>query len=227
MTAGGISIPVPRFVGGRPPEVVYRGFRLPQHADGLVAGFVWISTLEACRAYEERGRGDADEATLLYHTGTISGDGNSAALKEVARHAGIGISGGFKGRITIANVLARHIVRDALVLCTTERHDFGKLHEFGKHWVQISKPTSFFLHVAVALSKLYRLTGAGFGRVKYESRSSRGSMRLPEPIGFIKPPEEYQHQKEVRMLWDVEIIGALVPREIYCPPVSGLCKRLS
>src|SRR4051812_31281980 len=86
----------------RTPERVYRFFQEEQHADALVDGLVWLSTLEECRRYEDPARGDRDEGTLTYNTGTITADGDDPTLQLVSQRCGIHIGPGCTN-ITISN----------------------------------------------------------------------------------------------------------------------------
>lgn len=54
---------------GRP---LYRYFDTPEHADALTQGYVWISTLQKCRQYENEHQGDRGEGLQYYHSGTVT-----------------------------------------------------------------------------------------------------------------------------------------------------------
>ncbi|MFM5027402.1 hypothetical protein ACEUBM_20605, partial [Aeromonas caviae] len=72
-------------------EPIYRFFPEQWQADALCQGNVWISTLEACRAYEDPLQGDSEEATHTYKSGHIVGSSSDAAFVEMAARSGTGI----------------------------------------------------------------------------------------------------------------------------------------
>ena len=79
---------------------IYRFFKEEWQADELVKGNVWISTIETCREYEDPMQGDPDEATMVYNSGTIAGDGDDPNVQLIARRTGISIGNNCKN-ITI------------------------------------------------------------------------------------------------------------------------------
>src|SRR6476620_9237059 len=87
------------------PDVVYRFFDEPQYAEALVNGYVWLSTLETCRSYEDPARGDRGEGTLAYRSGYIRGDGTDPSVQEVGRRAGIRIDSTSKNIILSDNAM--------------------------------------------------------------------------------------------------------------------------
>ena len=59
------------------PEFVYRFFKELSHAQALLNGQVWLSTLNTCRQYENNAQGDQLEATRVISHGSFQGPFNS------------------------------------------------------------------------------------------------------------------------------------------------------
>lgn len=205
---------------------IYRYLTRAEYADAFTKGSVQLSTLETCRQYEDEQRGDAGEATQEYKSGFVAGDGNDAALQTVSQRAGIGISGDCLD-ITMNNNTRVVKLPDAFVLCTTELFDSAKLsRSFGPYCVEISEPFEFFRLVTLRLNKIHCIQNAHFDRVTYRDRSYVGLEDPPGPLGFVKPPDKYQEQQEVRLFWIVKT-PKIGPFLLECPQVSALCKRIA
>lgn len=218
-----VSILPPSDVG-----CVYRFFNKESEADALAAGNVWISTLQACRRYENAERGDRAEGTTVYATGRIAGDTSDPELALVAKRMGVEIGSNARNVALIDNIVTTH-VDDALVLCTTELFDPSSLSQaFGDHCVRISNPVEFFKIVSLSLRRYVVLRGALMGRVVYGPRHHRGLEPYPPgPLGFVKPPV-YAAQHEVRMLWDVHPAQRpLKPGLLDCPESAEFCERIA
>lgn len=208
-------------------ESVYRFFQEDWQADALVKGEVWLSTLEACRSYEHPEQGDSDEASETYYSGHAVGGSNDADFVEIARRTGIHIGPGCSN-ITISNNTRVTKLPDAYVLCMTKEYIAGNLEgTFGKYCVEITNPRQFFIDVSEQLQTITKLNEGVAGFVIYQNRHFTGLENPPGPIGFVKPPDKYEMQKEFRFLWIPENANNLTPFSLSCPKVRGLCKRIT
>lgn len=209
------------------PDKVYRFFKDSIHADALASGKVWLSTLETCRTYEDPLQGDPHEATHEYNSGYALGGSNDEAFKLIAARSGIHIGPGCSN-ITINNCTAVQKLPDAYVLCTTEHFKPENLGDtFGRYCVEITNPPEFFRRLTAALSRLVSIQQGAFGRVIYQERRYVGLQDPPGPIGFVKPPDRYQDQREVRFLWTLSTNAKLDPFLLDAPDCAGLCRRIA
>lgn len=209
------------------PHRVYRFFKESTHADALASGTVWLSTLETCRAYEDPYQGDPDEAVQTYNSGHAVGGSDDAAFKLIAERSGIYI-GSSCSNITVSNCTSVQRLPDAFVLCTTEQFKPECLNDtFGWYCVEIERPQEFFRLLTASLSKLHAVHEAGFGRMIYQERSFAGLQDPPGPIGFVKPPDKYKNQREVRFLWTSLTGTSLAPFALHVPDCAALCRRIA
>lgn len=206
---------------------VYRFFQEELHADALARGEVWLSTLATCRAYEDPEQGDPEEAHETYNSGHAVGGSTDSDFVEVARRSGIHIGPGCSN-ITLSNDTRKTVLPDAYVLCTTIEFSPEKLSEtFGRYCVEITNPKEFFVLVSESLEKPIPIKEAAAGKVIYKDRSYTGMESPPGPMGFVKPPDLYAHQREFRLLWVPENSKDLAPFLLKCPEVAHLCKRIA
>src|SRR3569833_890484 len=113
---------------------IFRYFREQNHADALVQGNVYVSTLSTCRKHETAGQGDVEEGTERYYHGPIStGDTNFAII---ARRAGIQLDSNSRAA-TIAYNARKSELLDAFVICTTEQIDSDGVLSWGRYCVEI------------------------------------------------------------------------------------------
>ena len=207
--------------------VVYRFFNDPSHADALAAGKVWLSTLETCRRYEDPRQGDPEEGFVTYNSGHAVGNSGDKDFELIAARSGIHIGPGC-ANITLSNNIAVRHLSDAIVLCTTELFDPNALSEtFGRYCVAISDPRRLFALMTDQLRRVYNVAEAAYGRVIYKDRFYTGLQEPPGPIGFVKPPDKYQDQHEVRFLWTVKEQQKLQPFLLEVPEVAILCRRVA
>ena len=82
---------VKTYVLKKPDGSVYRFLRSEEHARQFASGKIYISTLEACRSYEEEGRGDAEEGYEKRVIDHARGGSNDSAFVELARKVSIHI----------------------------------------------------------------------------------------------------------------------------------------
>jgi hypothetical protein len=223
------AAPQPRlfYLDSRIPSVLYRFFEEEKHANALVKGEVWISTLDVCRNYEQQGRGDSSEGELTYNSGYIRGDGDNPALRETARRSGIGLGEGVRN-ITISNNTHYQRLPDAWVLCATEDYQLEGIKGIGRHCVRINNPVEFFRRLTAALHIACGIREAVLGRIRYSVRAYRSLEPEPGPIGFVKPPDTYAHQKEVRMFWTPRNHQErLEPTLLKAQAIAKLCTRIA
>lgn len=213
------------YLNNSDPSTLYRYFDSEEHADAFAAGKVWISTLETCRKHEGYKRGDPDEGTLTYKTGIIRGNGDDPAVQLVASRIRVKVAPGIRNG-TISNSTAIHRLPDAWVLCCTERHQPGGMKGIGQYCVKIEHPRRYFENLTHTFSQYEQIREALFGRVIYAERSYQSLEPEPGPIGFIKPPDLYSEQSEVRMLWVPASREVIVPRLVE-RALHELCTRIS
>jgi hypothetical protein len=218
---------VPSLTSARPPAAVYRFCSEEAHADTLCRGGVWISTLEACRGYEDPQRGDKGEGTISYNTGFIRADGSSDVLRLIGARAGIDISPACKD-VTLSNNTRRKKLPDAYVVCSTLTFAPERLSEsFGRYCVRIRSPRDFFAAVTERLTWYCKLRSAHLGGVVYQDRHFRGLEAAPGPVGFVKPSDQYRDQQEFRFLWVPAGNGPLCQFSLSVPGVADFCDRVA
>jgi hypothetical protein len=195
------------------------------HLDALLAGDVWISTLERCRTHEG-GRGDPGEARVDYRSGTIVADGSDPTLQLMAERSGISIGPDVK-EVFFSNNASTTQLLDAWVLCTTERFAPKRMEAFGKYCVRIDQPSRFCEVVTNHIVKQCPVHSS-LGRVRYRERFYEGIDPAPGPLGFVKPPDIYAEEQEFRMLWTpVTARYSLDPLVVRCPEVRALVSRVA
>ncbi len=208
---------------------VYRFFRERSHAEQLIQGVVWLSTLGTCRGYEEDGRGDAAEATQVYTSGEVSGTGTDPDVQHVAQHSGIKfeIAPGAKiNHVIIKDATYLRGIKDAFVLCASQKFDPSCMETFGPYCVEISRPRSFLWLVTMRLGLQQPLGEAIMGKIRYLDRSYSGLQTQPGVLGFVKPAQ-FASQQEFRMLWTIRGKGrTLEPETVACPEIRALCRMV-
>jgi hypothetical protein len=207
-------------------DCLYRFFPKKSEAEALVSGKVWVSTLEACRGYDDPARGDAGEGTIEYNSGTISGDGSDPRLQMIAARSGIGGIGPGAKNISISNVTHSMRIPDAFVLCTTEKYSPDDMKDgIGSYCVKITDPNRFFKKVTRRLAEEYHLNLAKINKVSYSKRHYTGTEPMfISHIGFVKPNIDiYTSQNEVRMLWELKKHINIKPFLLDCPEIKKFC----
>lgn len=213
------------YVLKKPDGSVYRFLRSEEHAQQFANGHIYISTLEACRAYEEEGRGDREEGVQTRVIDHAVGGSDDAAFVEMAGMVGISIGPGCSN-ITISGCTGVNSIHDAYVLCTTDHFNPEKLGpRYGQYCVEITDPAAFFKTLTRALLAHAVLHEAAMGPIIYRDRVIRNMDDAPGPIGFVKPPDIYASDREYRFLWTVmqeKITGVLLD----VPEARRYLKRL-
>jgi hypothetical protein len=173
------------------------------------------------------GRGDPEEGHSIYNTGTAVGDSEDRDFVKIAARAGIMIGPGCSN-VQISNNTNRSVIEDAFVFCTAMHFDPTSMaEEFGKYCVRINKVRRFFERTTRALRADQEIQQAAFGPVIYQSREFFGLQSPPGPIGFVKPPDRYESQREFRLLWTVRGSRQIKPRLLEVPEISSLCERVA
>ena len=216
---------VKTYILKKPDGSVYRFLRSEEHAQQFANGRIYISTLKACRAYEEEGRGDAEEGYERRLIDHARGGSNNSEFVELAQKVGIHIGEGCSN-ISLSNVEGVNFIHDAYVLCTTDQFDPKKLGpRYGKYCVEITDPLAFFNVVTRALLSHAVLKEGFMGPIIYKDRLIKNMEESPGLIGFVKPPDIYADDREYRFLWTVtqaEIKGILID----IPDASSYLKRI-
>jgi hypothetical protein len=203
---------------------IYRYFDEEAYANALIQGNVFISTLERCRDLEKPGQGDPEEGTHLRCQTYAFGDSDSAQIKEVTSWLPIRIDNSTNIEIASNRLVTR--IPDAYVVCTTERPADKTSATFGKYCVEVSRPAKFFDLIDARLHR-FRSSGPGeFQRVRYTQLEHYDLNPPPGEIGFVKRPDPYAEQQEIRLLWKYGVNPPLTPFELSVPGVSRLCRRI-
>jgi hypothetical protein len=214
---------------------IFRRFSNADHAEDLCRGYVYLSTLGACRKYEDAQRGDKGEAIHSYYQpGEVRSGSDDFAT--IAKTLGVGIPDGVSGVIIRNNLMTTRFV-DGWVLCATYTDDAAMENTFGKYCVRIDKPLRFMQRVSLALRdeaeksgyQWHSARGGMIGLVRYRAREYAGTESDPGPVGFVKPAHPYAGQEEVRMLWPAEnrVSNELEPIRFECTSIRTLCTRIS
>lgn len=214
------------------PTRLYRYFPELWQADALLEGKVWLSTLSACRGYEDADRGDPEEASLRYSSGIIHGNGASEEVQVFARRARA--FSGFKlldvddsvQDLTLKDNVVSASFADAYVLCLTSDEAMPSGNAFGDCGIAISDSVLFFRLLTIALREELQLDAAVLAAVTYASRTFVGADSPPGMLGFVKP-RHYEWQREFRMLWlPTQRDARIQPFELQCSAVARLCNRI-
>ncbi|CAI1863702.1 MULTISPECIES: hypothetical protein [Serratia] len=209
---------------------VYRFFDNETHADNFCKGLIRISTLEACRGYENPEQGDKDEATWMQRISSMLVDRSSKEQSKALQHASINIHPD-AGINYYENITVTKKLQNAYVLCSTKYFNPDIFSEsFGKYCVEISNAHEFCDKVTDSIALHYknisRITGR-YSDIHYTKREGLDLNVLPCHIGFLKPATPYASQKEFRFLWTLENQNIELEKlDINCPKISTICKRI-
>jgi hypothetical protein len=203
-------------------ETVYRFFREKTYAEAFCQGKIRLSTLAACRGYENARQGDKDEG-IQTHVVSVNGFPSEERVKLGVRVAGLQM--GENIHYDLSNVVSRRYIKDAYVLCTTETYEPSKMSDdFGKYCVKIEIPQLFFNLVTMRLEMQKGAMAARLASVEYKVDFDSWSDRN---LGFTKAPDQYAEQKEARMLWVPIMPQKIEPFILVCPEVEQLCELIS
>lgn len=204
-----------------PPKFLYRYFDEEHHAQALVGGRVWLSTLEWCRKCDDI-RLDADEGKLYWDVP----DTNPALDPQLAAKVGeelqrLKVVKGGEGAV-FNNCKVNLIVADGLIFCTSL--DSG-LKNFGRYCVRIADPLEFYRLVTIGLRQVVPIQDTQFAPMSYMNRRSGGIDGPALHPAFNGPPGNAK-EREARMLW-LTNDGVQVQRfELHVPEVAALCSRI-
>lgn len=208
------------------PTFLYRFMNEESHVEALLAGDVWISTLECCRRAEAPPRGDPLEGFTGYASGEVSGDMSDPEVRAVASHLPFPLDDNAEA-ITISRFSALTWVMDAWVLCMTERPDPEPMAGFGRFCVRIDHPELFFLATSLGLRTKATYATARLDKVVYNSLWHQGMEDPPGREGFVKRPDPYEAQQEWRILWMPPFPrGPLKHGILSCPEVIPFLTRI-
>ena len=208
------------------PPVLFRYFEKEDHARALCLGYVWISTLEACRRQEGAARDDPAEATRNDFSGYAKGASGDPGFEETAGQSGRADKLGITNTI-VHEGMSHDRLYDAWLLCFTESRRPHRTQGIGRFGVRISLPRLFFRHVTNALRLDQDITSATFGRVRYVGRDDRELEASLGPMALVKPPDDYSSQREARMIWrHRRFKHPLQPGIVRCAAVAQLCSRV-
>lgn len=203
-------------------EAIFKFVEERSFATDMLQGRFWISTYRSCRVAEGVGRADPGEGSNVYRIDALHGDSSDPAFAEIARRGGFDLKDTEDVYIEDAERTKR--VDDAFLYCCTYRHD---LQDFGPYRVVINKPQLFFDLLTRALGRRenWDQVRAGIRDVIYGERTYKGLEKAPSPY-YLKPPEPYAPQCEVRLLWvpAVPLQAYLQPGLVECPEAAALCQ---
>jgi hypothetical protein len=183
-----------------PPEL-YRFDEKREFSDSILAGCVWVTTLNTCRETEAKGRGDAKEGSMRYRSGTVRSERLTPDVKEIAQRSGIRLEGNVQG-ISLSNNTAERTMPEAM-------------GDFGRFCIKLLDPFEFFVQWSVAVALNVKGLGTAMGsKVTYAEREYAGLEDPPGHPGFLKPPDAYAEQQEFRFMW--------LPRDVSKPLVPHL-----
>lgn len=206
------------------PPKIYRFLPEENYAEALCKGLVWLSTLENCRSYENPFRGDDQEGTEEYFSGTIKGDATDSRVRTVAsRLFNSPVQG---GHFSISNCKSIRKIPNAFVICTTAKYDPEKFNRvFGSFCVEISFPMTFHELISKRLAEMFSISENAFGPIKYQSRGYYHLEAPPGPIGFVKP-QKYKNDHEYRSMWIMKDLLDLKPFLLSVPEIKSFCRRV-
>lgn len=205
---------------------VRRYFHEAQYAESMADGEFRISTLSACRGYEDANRGDPNEGSTSYNTGALTGAHPNA--RALARMAGIHLAG--EGQLSEHVVLSNNTfvtkIYDGYVICMAHQPitDADTLRTFGRYYVEISDVDLFSHRVGKTLEReLSMVFEHSRGPISYNGHAHVGDGPSPGRIAFVKDPR-YRPQHEYRALWVGNRSHKYEVRSIVVPRVAELCK---
>jgi hypothetical protein len=221
------SLGKPTIQHGPLPDQVYRFFDAKEYAEDFSKGIIQLSTLEICRAHERKKQGDSGEATQHYVVNQATG--SDAFFADAAARLHIAFPDGPGEHAVVSRCSSTEKIRDGWVLCTTEQPAVELEETFGRYCVRIGRPVRFFESVTAQMchgTLNLCIERAEIGRMVYRSRKYFDGQEAPGPIGFVKPAEGYEPQREVRMLW---VAGGTAPIDklmVCCPAIARLCTKM-
>lgn len=210
------------------PYAVYRFMREESHVESMLQGNVYLSTLEACRRYENEERGDRYEGYSLYSSGIVSGLGSEPHMRTVGSRLGVELGPDTMGHFAWCSSRTR--LSDSYVLCTTDRFSTSMFKDFGNYCVEISCLPDFYMLMSKLLKENHNIGHGLAGYALYKDRWYEGLDPPPEPptsVVLLKP-ERYKHQKEYRFSWNpVPNRRDLTPLTVSSDKLKPFFRRIS
>lgn len=216
IVSNGMNDPIYRFVHGR------------DHASSFKNGDIYISTMQNCREYENKSRGDRDEGRIKYAITDYMCDKSTPGFEEAMRRVGFWpISG--NPTMSFKNCAVINDLGNSYVLCTTLKHIPNILSkDFGDHCFKIEDPALFGLVIARRI-QLEDKCDLDFkiGHVAYTGRVFEDINADHHHPFFIKP-KEYEAQKELRMVWTIRNNNSYkyTGRVVRCQELRSLISRV-
>lgn len=194
--------------------------------DFVERGRFRLSTLEICRRHEGLRR-DRDEGTEWRESGHSAARNVDRAIQSAVAAIGGTIDPDSVVDVDIDRNARVQRIPDAWVLCMTERLDSVAPAKFGRYVVEIHEPREFFRLVWHGIANRgHPIRWSEWGRVVYGPHRRRGLQPSPGPPGFVKDPDEYESEQEVRLLWQAFGVNEgdrLPPLVLEIPEVRNLC----
>jgi len=181
--------------------------------------------LEKCRRLENAALRDEGEASQTLRVESIAGDASDPNIQQFARRTHLRIGRGVHLTVSDSSVTVRET--HAWVLCTTHRPPTADAKgSLGDYCIKIGPVLPFFCTLSYAISRRRSVRQNVIGRIKYRARDY--GLYDPEPgvLGFVKPPDKYEHEQELRVLWLPEEREVVKPFVIDCPEVAQYCQRI-
>ena len=212
---------------GELPDRAFRFFKDPAHAHALCNGHVWLSTLSVCRAYEQELQGDPDEGRMHFRSGDLVVNSYDPLSVAIAARANVVVGPDCYG-LQFRDNRRTTSLADAWVLCMSEHYMPDLLSStFGQHCVEIYGVERLFVLITRRLRDRHALMEGAAGRIVYRSRVYTGLEDMPGPLGFVKDPDGFEAQQEVRFAWRFTKDETVHPILLAVPESSHHFKRIS
>lgn len=203
-------------------KVVYRYMHEEKYINMFAEGKIKVSTLEACRNYDNQEQGDREEAKETFVV-THMTDQDPNFHKKANK---LGMSFEACSNITITNCTSINHLPDGFVICTTARRDDDKFSkDFGGFCVKINDVNQFFALISKEIEKQFQLLNADHKRVVYREQNYKDDELPPGKIGFVKRPK-YEWQEEYRFLWLPKEFSQCQTLYLDIPDLKNLCERV-
>lgn len=205
---------------------LYRFFDSEQFADDFAEGRIWFSTLASCRAAEGSERGDPKEGAFVHSINRMNRSDNPTKFDAAMSQTGVFL--GMQGDISLEDLTIIGGEPDSYVLCFTQRYAPKTMSAgFGKWCVKISRPLDFFRAITLAIAHVTEIDQAVIGPVEYLGREMTDYDAAKVPKFFLKPRDGYEHQQEIRMMWNrANIIWSPKPFLLPCPEIAPFCSLI-
>ena len=210
------------------PARLYRYFERAEHAQRLVDGHVWLSTLEYVRKCDAS-RADPHDATMRYQVSRLDADTPKAEASLILdRLRADRFFDGDPSGIRAQNLTLVSVVPDSFLLCLSSLKMDKRLQRvFGKYCVEIENPVALWREINTAVLQVMPKAFPRFDAVTYTGRSYRDADPQPGMLGFASDPS-LAFEREFRMIWYPSEPGLkLSPKEVEVPRARKLCRRLN